>query len=581
MDLTKFKNGESFDAYEYFGAHLSAEGAVFRVYAPAAEKLRIMGEFTGWQEWDMSPAEGGVWEYFCPWAYPGQMYKYVVYGGKGRVEHCDPYGFGMEMRPGNCSVIRNLGDYKFNDRKWMNKRTKCFDRPLNIYELHPGSWRKKGWQWYNYDELADELIAYLKEYGYTHVEFMPLAEYPFDGSWGYQGVGYFAPTSRYGSAAQLMALIDRLHNAGLGAILDFVPVHFARDSFGLREFDGGALYEYKNKAAAKSEWGSMNFDHSRGEVRSFLQSAANYWLREYHFDGLRMDAVSRLIFRKGDWQRGENPEGMAFLRGLNSALQRLHPTAMLIAEDSTAWGGVTRPVEQGGLGFDYKWDLGWTYNTLKYFSSAPASRGKIGQHISAALDYSRNERFILPLSHDETSRGRGSLISRLRGDYSEKYPQGRLLYLYMMCHPGKKLGFMGNELASFREWNEDKSLDWELLQDGRHAAFLRFVSELNRLYLKKKAFWLNDSGGDNFQWLNCRSANPCVFGISRPMGSDTLLAFFNFSDKSAVMEPDVQGDVQMLINTDWDSYGGKTKKAARRRIMKCLPPYSGAVYICR
>ena len=581
MELDIFLRGEAFDAYEYFGAHMSASGVVFCVYAPRAERVNIMAEFTDWQEQTMQQLPGGVWEYSCNWAHAGQMYKYVVYGKKGRVEHCDPYGFGMEMRPGNCSVIRNLGEYSFSDSQWMKKRSKNFDRPMNIYEMHLGSWRKKGWQWYLYDEIADELIAYLKEHGYSHVEFMPLTEHPFDGSWGYQNVGYFAPTSRYGTAAQLMNLIDKLHNAGLGAILDFVPVHFAMDGFGLKTFDGAALYEYADKRMAKSEWGSMNFDHSRGEVMSFLKSAANYWLREYHFDGLRMDAVSRLIFRKGDWQQGENPEGISFLKSMNQGLQQLHPKAMLIAEDSTAWQGTTRPVREGGLGFDYKWDLGWTYNTMKYFASAPSGRGKAGERISAALNYSRNERFILPLSHDETARGTGTVINRLHGDYEQKYKQARLLQLYMICHPGKKLGFMGNELASLREWNENKPLDWDLLRDRRHADFLRFVSELNSLYMKKKALWSNEQGHDNFQWLNCGSTNPCVFGISRPLGKDTLLAFFNFSDKAAIIEPDIYGDVTMLINSDWDVYGGNTKKIAHRRIMKRMPAYSGVIYICR
>lgn len=579
MELDKFYKGEAFDAYEYFGAHLRGGEVVFRVYAPNAEAVRLMGEFSDWQEQDMGKVAQGVWEYVSPWARPGQMYKYVIYSKSGRAEHCDPYGFGMEMRPGSCSVIRDLDEYKFTDKSWLRRRTKCFDRPLNIYELHLGSWRKKGWQWYNYDEISEQLIGYLKANGYSHVEFMPLTEHPFDGSWGYQNVGYFAPTSRYGTAAQLMALIDRLHNAGLGAILDFVPVHFAMDHFGLGSFDGTALYEYSNKRAARSEWGSYNFDHGRAEVRSFLQSAANYWLKEFHFDGLRVDAVSRLIFRKGDWRQGENPEGLSFIKGLNQGLQQRHPTAILIAEDSTAWQGVTRPVEQGGLGFDYKWDLGWTYNTLKYFSYVASGRATKGEHISAAFDYSRNERYILPLSHDETARGTGALIQRLRGE--DKLRQARLLQLYMICHPGKKLNFMGNELASFREWNEGGPLDWELLKSPEHGVFLRFVKDLNSLYIKKKAFWSNDHGPDNFQWLNCRSSGACVFGISRPCGQNTILAFFNFSNKAAAIEPDVHGNVKMLINSDWDIYGGSTKKAARQRIMKRLPAYSGVVYICR
>lgn len=571
MDFQQFLNGGSFDAHEYFGAHPMGGGVMFRVYAPRAEAVNIMGEFSTWQEQAMGRDANGVWENFCPHAHEGQMYKYIIYGKNGRAEHCDPYGFGMEMRPGNCSVVRSLDAYKLTDDKWMGSRTKCFDRPLNIYELHMGSWRKNGWQWYEYDRLADELIPWLKDMGYTHVEFMPLAEHPFDGSWGYQGLGYFAPTSRHGTAAQLMCLIDRLHNAGLGAILDFVPVHFAVDGFGLRDFDGQALYEHPG-AKGRSEWGSRLFDHSRGQVQSFLQSAANYWLGTYHFDGLRMDAVSRLIFKRGDWQKGENAAGIDFIKKLNQGLQERHPTAMLIAEDSSAYPGVTRPVQQGGLGFDYKWDLSWSYNTLKYFSYANASRGKKGALISAAADYSHTERFILPLSHDECSRATGSIVTRLHGDLA----QARLLYLLQMCLPGKKLSFMGNELGQRSQWQEDRALDWWLLGGGEHKDFCRFMAELNALYINKKALWASNG----FQWLKCRSRNPCILGFSRPMGEDTLLVFLNFSDRAANMDPDVEGNVRLIMHTDWDIYGGGSKSVARRKIMKRLPAHSGAVYLC-
>ncbi len=575
MDIQKFNSGMCFDAYEYFCAHVYPGGTRFRFWAPRAEKVALMGEFSRWREVEMGLNTDGIWELSFKGASPGQMYKYVIYSKAGRTEHADPYGFGMEMRPGSASIIRTLGEYKFSDSAWMKKRTKCFDRPLNIYELQLGSWRKKGWQWYNYDEIAGELIGYLKGNGYSHVEFMPLAEYPFDGSWGYQGLGYFAPTSRFGTGDQLKKLIDRLHKEGIGAILDFVPVHFATDGYGLKNLDGAALYEYPGQRG-RSEWGSRNFDHSRAQVRSFLQSAANYWLKEFHFDGLRVDAVSRLIFNRGDWTKGENADGLVFLKNMNSGLSRLHPTAMLIAEDSTAYDGVTRPVQDGGLGFDYKWDLGWTYNTMKYFDYAPSSRGSKGKLISAALDYSRRERFILPLSHDE-----GMLASRLHGSDEDKLKQGRLLLLHQACHPGKKLNFMGNEFLQRRSWHWDKGQDWGLLGKEQHAAFLRFVSQLNGIYIKKKALWQNDFGADNFQWLNCRSQNPCVFGFSRPMGQETLLVFLNFSDKAAIIEPDVQGSVTMLINSDWQDFGGKTKKAARRRIMKRLPAYTGVVYSCK
>lgn len=577
MELEKFHSGDAFDAYEYFGAHTDEAGARFRLWAPRADSVCLMGDFSSWRELAMQKPAEGIWELYVPHARCGQMYKYVVYSAKGRAEHCDPYGFGMEMRPGSASVIQSVRAHDFGDKKWMSRRTKNFERPVNIYELHLGTWRKRGWQWYLYDEIADELISYLKAGGYTHVEFLPLTEHPFDGSWGYQSVGWFAPTSRYGSPAQLMRLVDRLHQAGIGAILDFVPLHFARDGFALKCLDGQPLYEYADKGRAKSEWGSLLFDHSRAEVRSFLKSSANYWLKEYHFDGLRMDAVSRLIFREGDWTKGENSDGLRFLRELNCGLQRLHPTAMLIAEDSTAMPGVTAAVEHGGLGFDYKWDLGWSYSTLKYLSMPPANRKSSGGLISASLDYSRSESFILPLSHDECSRHTGALASRLWGDREAQRKQARLLHFHMLCHPGKKLGFMGTEFPSFGSWRADRALDWNEADEG----FLRFVSDMNSLYIKKKALFCNDRGQDSFQWLSCGSTNPCVFGYSRPMGKDTVLAFLNFSDKAAKIAPDIYGNVSMLINTDWDIYGGGTKKAARRRVMKTLPAYSAVLYICR
>ena len=310
MNLHGFYTGGAFNAYEYFGAHPEDGGVVFRAYAPRAERVSVMGEFSGWKELPMEPlGQSGVWIGFAKDAGAGQMYKYCVTGANGTQHHCDPYGFGMELRPGACSVIRDLRAYAFTDAAWMARRTRCFDGPLNIYELHLGSWKRNGGKWLSYEEIAEPLIAYLREHHYNYVEFMPLSEHPFDGSWGYQNTGFYAPTARYGTATQLMALVDRLHGAGIGAILDFVPVHFAVDGYGLRLFDGTALYEYPHRDVAESEWGSINFNHSRGEVVSFLQSAANYWLKEYHFDGLRVDAVSRLLYWQGDEKRGEN--GMA------------------------------------------------------------------------------------------------------------------------------------------------------------------------------------------------------------------------------------------------------------------------------
>ena len=571
--------GEAFDAYEYFGAHLEDGGVVFRTYAPNAGRIAIVGQFNNWQEQPMEQLhQSGVWVGFSKDAKPGQMYKYVLYGQNGRVEHCDPYGFGMELRPGACSVIRDLSEYTFNDEKWMKKRTRAYDKPLNIYELHLGSWKMKGDKWYSYNEIADELIAYLKEYGYNYVEFMPLSEHPFDGSWGYQNTGFFAPTSRYGTAAQLMELIDKLHNAGIGAIMDFVPVHFAVDAYGLKEFDGTALYEYPHKDVGESEWGSYNFIHSRREVACFLQSAANYWLKEYHFDGLRMDAVSRLIYWQGDEKRGENGVTINFLKVMNKGLHALHPTAILIAEDSTAYPGVTKDVEDGGLGFDYKWDLGWMHDTLKYFECHPYDRAFMPDKITFSIFYAYNERYILPFSHDEVVHGKKTIIDKLNGSYEQKFAQARLLYLYMMTHPGKKLNFMGNELAMFREWDEKREPDWDLLKMPAHDSFHRYIKELNSMYLKKKAIWSLDYTYEGFKWVDCKSDNKCVFGYIRTDGKQTLLALFNFSDKEATISPELDGKVTMVLNTDWEQFGGKTVKSLKRTIPQTLPPFTGLLF---
>ncbi len=581
MNLHKFYTGEAFDAYEYFGAHPENGGFVFRTYAPNAHHVSIVGEFNSWKEQPMQQLhQSGVWVAFETGAEIGQMYKYVIYGQNGRVEHCDPYGFGMELRPGACSVIRDLSEYSFTDGEWMKTRSRCFDAPLNIYEMHLGSWKMKGDKLYTYNEIADELIDYLKEYGYNYVEFMPLSEHPFDGSWGYQNTGFYAPTSRYGTAAQLMELIDKLHRANIGAIMDFVPVHFAVDAYGLREYDVTPLYEYPHRDVGESEWGSYNFIHSRGEVACFLQSAANYWLKEYHFDGLRMDAVSRLIYWQGNEERGENGVAINFLKVMNKGLHLLHPTAMLIAEDSTAYPGVTRDVDSGGLGFDYKWDLGWMHDTLKYFECHPYDRAFMTDKITFSMFYSYNERYILPFSHDESVHGKKTVIDKLYGSYEEKFAEARLLYLYMMTHPGKKLNFMGNEFAMFREWDETREADWDLLKMPAHDSFHLYIKELNSIYLKNKAIWALDHTYDGFKWVDCGCDNKCVFGYTRTDGKQTLLILLNFSDSEAAIAPQTNGKLTMLFNSDMERFGGKTAECEKTEPAASLPAFSAIIYEC-
>lgn len=573
MELHDFYTGQVFDAYTYFGAHVEKNGVTFRTYAPSAQQVTIVGEFNSWQEQPLPQTYHGVFEVYLPHARPGQMYKYCIYGPKGRAEHCDPYGFGMELRPGACSIVRDLGEYTFHDEVWMNHRTRRLDGPLNIYELHFGSWKKDGEDWYTYSALADDLIYYLHQNHYNYVEFLPLSEHPFDGSWGYQNTGFFSPTSRYGTAAQLMELIDRLHQAGIGAILDFVPVHFAVDGYGLKEYDGTTLYEYPHPDVGESEWGSCNFMHSRGEVCSLLQSAANYWLTEYHFDGLRMDAVSRLIYWQGDEARGENGTTLRFLKAMNQGLHALHPTAMLIAEDSTAYRGVTCPVEWNGLGFDYKWDLGWMHDTLSYLQSHPYDRAGQRNKLMFSMHYFYNEQYLLPFSHDEVVHGKKTILDKLYGDYEEKFAQARALYLYMLTHPGKTLNFMGNELAMFREWDERREPDWELLKLPMHDSFHHCMALLNQTYEEHSSLWAWDYRREGFQWLENVSENPCVFGYVRRDDREELTVLLNFSDQAAEYTVDGVEDMKPLLHTGWEHFGGKVRE--NEPFFPILPPYCG------
>lgn len=586
MDFQKFYMGEIYDAYAYLGAHLEDGGVVFRTFAPAAEKVAVIGEFNGWQETEMRQTEHEqFWQVFVPGAKEGQMYKYVIYHGGNRVEHCDPYGFGMELRPNFASIIRDLDAYAFRDSAWMERRTRNFDRPLNIYELHLGSWRRKdGFEdnpdkpvekgWYRYDEIADQLIPYLKENHYTHVEFMPLAEHPFDGSWGYQITGFFAPTARYGTAEQLQQLIDRLHQSGIGAILDFVPAHFAMDWYALRRYDGTELYEYPSSDVSDSEWGSCNFIFSRREVACFMQSAGNYWLTKYHFDGLRYDAVSRIIYWMGDERRGVNDVAVDFLRKMNAGLHRLHPTAMLIAEDSTSFEGCTKPAEQGGIGFDYKWDLGWMNDTLDYFEKQSFERAQVPQKLTFSMFYFYRERYLLPLSHDEVVHGKRTIIDKMFGDYDMKFPQARAFYLYMYVHPGKKLNFMGNEIAQFREWDENRQQDWFLTKYPIHDAFHHFCEELNGIYEKHPALYAGDYDPAGFLWLTMNENGSNVYGVRRKGDGETVFAYFNFSDAEQHCRYTAvdRERIATLIDTDWQRFGGSTPEPQNKDdLMELLP----------
>ena len=592
MDLHGFYTGAVFDAYEYLGGHLTEEGAVFRTYAPSARQVSVIGAFSGWAELPMErTANGQFWSCRVPGARAGQKYKYRVYRPDGScLDRCDPYGFAMELRPQCASLLWDLDAYQFHDGAWMARRTPGPAGPGNIYELHAGSWRRHGpgeTDWYSYRDLARELIPYLKERGYTHVELLPLAEHPSDASWGYQNTGFFSPTARYGSPDGLMELVDQCHQNGLGVILDFVSVHFAVDDYALWQYDGTPLYEYPNAAVGVSQWGSCNFMHARGDVRSFLQSAAHFWLEKYHFDGLRMDAVRNLIYWQGEEARGENAEGLRFLREMNRGLKKLHPTALLAAEDSSAHPGVTAPPEAGGLGFDYKWDMGWMHDTLSYFQLPPEQRETSGGLLTFSLHYFYGERYLLPLSHDEVVHGKGSILARMSGTPEERLAQLRALYLYLFAHPGKKLNFMGHELAPESEWDYRQALDWSLLAQPERRAFHRFFRDVGLTYRAWSPLWAWDYRPEGFQWLGEDQGRDGIFLFLRRDDRGVMLAAFQFLPRAAQRAVSLPGwgGLELLLSTGWEIYGGPSDSAAPRLLplrdgqaVLPLPPYSGQLY---
>ncbi len=563
MDMYGFYTGKIFDAYEYLGCHWHEKGTTFRVFAPAAERIAVIGEFNGWTETPMQKIyDGNFWECKVVGVNPGMMYKYRIYRRDGRfIDHCDPYGYGMELRPQNASIVQDLSAYKFKDKQWMRTRTDCKNKPLNIYELHMGSWRKKNegeTGWFTYSELAEQLIPYVKEQGYNYIELLPISEHPSDNSWGYQNTGFYSPTSRYGTMDGLKAFIDNCHQNHIGVILDFVPVHFAVDDYALADFDGTSLYEYPHRDVGNSEWGSKNFNHSRGEVRSFLQSNANYWLKEYHFDGLRIDALSNMIYWQGNSNRGENKNAIQFIQYMNQGLKERYPSVILAAEDSTSYPMVTKPVAEGGLGFDYKWDMGFMNDTLAYMQLNSSDRSCNYHKLTFSMMYYYSENFILPFFHDEVVHGKATILQKMNGDYERKFPQARALYMYLYAHPGKKLNFMGNELGQLREWDEKREQDWDILKYPAHDAFHRFIKELNHIYLKYPAFSALDFDGRGFEWIDCHQEEKCIYAFMRSDGEQKVVVVFNFSDKvqEYMLEVKEAEKLQLLLASDNEYYGG-------------------------
>lgn len=564
MDIYGFYTGKIFDAYDFLGCHLDGNRGYFRTYAPNASRVTVIGEFTGWKDYEMNRIhDGKFWELITDGVEDGMMYKYRIYGRDGSMtEHCDPYGFGMELRPDSASIARDMNRYVFHDTKWMRDRSDCRRGPLNIYEIHAGSWKtnpENANGWYKYNELADILIPYLKENGYNYVEMMPIAEHPCDNSWGYQSTGFYSPTSRYGTADELREFIDKCHQNGIGVLLDFVPVHFAVDGYGLSMYDGTAIYEYPNCDVGYSEWGSKNFNHSRGEVQSYLQSCANYWLKEYHFDGLRMDAISNIIYWQGDSRRGINRNALQFLQYMNRGLKGMYPSIILAAEDSSPYPGITKCADWGGLGFDYKWDLGWMNDTLTYFKDGMDDRIKDYHKLTFSMMYYYSENFILPFSHDEVVHGKATIMQKMNGQYDEKFPQARALYMYMYTHPGKKLNFMGNEIGQLREWDETREQDWDILKYPVHDAFHRYMMELNKLYLEHSALWEKDFDNDGFMWIDCHEEGRCIYAYERRSSTERLVIvckFTNTPEENYYCHVEGASGLKLLLASDADCFDG-------------------------
>lgn len=566
--LHDYLMGQCIEAHNYFGAHFvetnECNGVIFRLYAPCASDVSVIGD---WNNWDVTKNkltkvdESGVWEIFIPNLHNYQTYKFHFKNARGRyVDKIDPFAFFSEVRPGTCSVLFDNRYFAWHDDSWMCSRDRNFDKPMSIYEMHLGSWLGKAndGHRYSYEEIADHLIPYILQNGFTHVEFMPLVQYPFDGSWGYQATGFFSIDSRYGNPFQLMSLVDRLHQSGIGVILDFAPVHFAKDDWGLANYDGTHLFEYNNKYRL-SPWGSLHFNLGKDPVRSFLMSAMNYFLDYFHFDGIRVDAVSNIIYFNGDSSIGENSGAIEFIKRLNSKLHIAHNSIMMIAEDSTSYSGSTRPIEYGGLGFDYKWDLGWMNDTLKYYSLDPIYKKYDHNKLTFSMAYFYSDNFMLPLSHDEVVHGKGTIINKMWGSYDHKFALIKNLYAYQFAHPGKKLNFMGNELASFDEWDENKSLPWNLKSYPKHDSISRFVKDLNFIYKAHKAMHFEEHNPAHFRWLMVDNADQSIFAFQRKVDDEVMVFVFNMTPNfyhDVTIPMMEKGTFEEILNSDKEVYGG-------------------------
>lgn len=582
-DLHLLGEGTHYRCFERLGAHRrevdGVEGVNFAVWAPNAQAVSVTGEFNDWdarRHQLRRQFDNGIWELFIPEARENQLYKYNVKTLDGQVvDKADPYGFAAEIPPKTASIVRNLDRYQWSDSEWMASR-RGFDfrrRPVSIYEVHLGSWRRDGDRWLTYSELAVKLVEYCREMGFTHVELLPVSEHPFYGSWGYQPIGMFAATGRYGSTEELMSLVDHCHQHGIGVIIDWVPAHFPRDDHGLRRFDGTALYEHEDpRKGEHPDWGTLVFNYGRNEVRNYLVANALFWLDKYHIDGLRVDAVASMLYldysrEDGQWEPNvyggnQNLEAVAFIQQFNRTVHEQYPGVLTIAEESTAWDGVTRATDdRDGLGFNMKWNMGWMHDSLGFIRREPVHRRHHHNDLTFSIVYSFSESFVLALSHDEVVHGKGSLISPMPGDLWQKFANTRLLYSYMWTHPGKKLLFMGGEFGQWNEWNHDSQLQWDLLQWRSHAGLQKMLADLNGLYVREAALHQQDFRPEGFEWIDCDNADESVISYIRhgEDQEDLLVVCCNFTPvvrENFLIGVPKAGWYDEVFNSDSEHYGG-------------------------